>query len=94
MDMVRYEVGYCTSQGYINGECKSKGIWRIKGRRLWMSQSCFFPEFLSLNSFWKLFTFCGYKGIYSRVYEECEELVTTKQGILATRARDWNKSQV
>ena len=32
-------------------------------------------EFFSQNSLWKLSTFRGYKGIYSRVYEECERLV-------------------
>ena len=81
----------CTSQGCINGEGESKGIWRIKGWRLWMSQFCFSLGFLFQNSLWKLSTFRRYKGIYSRVYEECEELVTTKQGILATRAHDWNE---
>jgi len=59
-----------------------------------MSQSCFSPVFLSQNYFWKIFTFRGYKGIYSGVYEECEESVTTKQGILVIRACDWNKLQV
>ena len=34
--------------------------------------------FFSRVSLWKLFTFHRYKGIYSRVYEECEKLVTTK----------------
>ena len=29
-------------------------------------------------------TFCGYKGIYSRVCMEYEESVTTKQGNLVT----------
>ena len=33
-------------------------------------------------------------GIYSGVYEECEKSVTIKEGILATRARDWNESRV
>ena len=47
-----------------------------------MSQSCFSLGFLSQNSLWKLSTFCGYKGIYSGVYEECEKSVSTKQGIL------------
>ena len=42
----------------------------------------------------KLFTFRGYKGIYSRVCMECEELVTTKQAVLVTRACDWNESRV
>ena len=60
--------------------------------RLWMSQSCFSLGFLSQNSLWKLSTYRGYKGIYSRVYLECEESITTKQGVLATRARDWNES--
>ena len=59
-----------------------------------MSQSYFSLGFLSQNSLWKLSTFRGYKGIYSRMYEEYEELVTTKQGILATRAHDWNESRV
>ena len=58
-----------------------------------MSQSCFSLGFLSQNSLWKFSTFHGYKGIYSRVCMECEESVTTKQGILVTRARDWNESQ-
>ena len=52
-----------------------------------MSQSCFSLGFLSQNSLWKLSTFCGYKGIYSRVCMECEESITTKQGVLATRTR-------
>ena len=50
--------------------------------------------FFSMVSLWKLSTFHGYKSIYSRVYEECEESVTTKQGILATQPCDWNESQV
>ena len=62
--------------------------------RLWMSQFWFSLEFFSQNFFWKLSTFHGYKGIYSRVCMKCEELVTTKQGVLTTRARDWNESQV
>ena len=48
--------------------------------RLWMNQSYFSLGFLSQNSLWKLFTFRGYKGIYSRVCMECEESVSTKQG--------------
>ena len=59
-----------------------------------MNQSCFSLGFLSQYSLWKLSTFRGYKGIYNRVCMECEESVTTKQGVLATRARDWNKSRV
>ena len=58
-----------------------------------MSQFCFSLGFLSQNSLLKLSTFCGYKGIYSRVYEECEESVTTKQGNVATRLCDWNESR-
>ena len=49
--------------------------------------------FFSQNSLWKLCTFRGYKSIYSSVYEECEKLVSTKQGILATQARNWNESR-
>ena len=59
-----------------------------------MIQSCFSLGFLSQNSLWKLSTFRENKGIYSRVYEECKESFTTKQGILATYARNWNKSRV
>ena len=54
----------------------------------------FFSRFLSQNSLWKLSTFRGYKGIYSRVYEECKESITTNQGIIATQARNWNESRV
>ena len=50
--------------------------------------------FLYQNSLWKLSTFCGYKDIYSSVYEECKKSVSTKQGILATQARNWNESRV
>ena len=56
-----------------------------------MSQSCFSLRFLSQNFLWKLSTFHRYKGIYSGVYEECKNHVSTKQGILATQARDWNE---
>ena len=35
----------------------------------------FSQGFFSQNSLWKLFTFRGYKGIYSSVCEECEKLV-------------------
>ena len=57
-----------------------------------MSQSCFSLGFLSQNSLWKLSTFHGNKGIYSKVYEEYEKSVFIKQGILATGPRDWNES--
>ena len=53
----------CTSQGYVNRKDESRGIWRIKGWRLWMSQSFFSLGFLSQNSLWKLSTFLWYKGI-------------------------------
>ena len=58
-----------------------------------MNQSYFSLGFLSQNSLWELSTFRGYKGICSRVYEECKESVSTKQGVLVTRSRDWNESQ-
>ena len=38
-----------------------------------MSQSWFSFGFLSQSSLWNLFTFRGYKGIYSRVHEEYEK---------------------
>ena len=48
---------------------ESRGIWRLECIRLWMNQSCSSLGFLSQNSLWKLSTFCGYKGIYSRVWD-------------------------
>ena len=45
-----------------------------------MSQSWFSLGFLSQNSLWKLSTFRGYKGIYSRVREECEKSFFCKTG--------------
>ena len=45
-----------------------------------MSQSCFSIGFFSQNSFWKLSTFHGYKGIYNSVCEECEKLVFIQIG--------------
>ena len=61
------DLAKCTSQGYDNGKGESRGIWRIKGWRLWMSQFCFSLRFLSQNYLWQLSTFYGYKGIYSSV---------------------------
>ena len=58
-----------------------------------MSQYCFSLVFLSQNSLWMLSTFRRNKGLYSRVHIECEKSVTTKQGVLAARARDCNESQ-
>ena len=52
-----------------------------------------FLWFISQNSLSKLSTFHGYKGIYSRVYKECEKSFFIEQGILATRPRDWNESR-
>ena len=49
-------------------------------KRLWMSQYWFSLRFLSQNSPFKLSTFRGYKGIYSRVREECERSVFSKTG--------------
>ena len=40
----------------------------------------FFLGFLSQNSLWKLSTFRGYKGIYTRVREECEKSLFCKIG--------------
>ena len=36
--------------------------------------------FLYQNSLWKLSTFCGYKDIYSSMYEECEKSVFIQTG--------------
>ena len=58
-----------------------------------MSQSCFSLGFLSQNSLWKLSTFNGYMGIYSRVYEECERSVFPKQSGLTTCPHDCIESQ-
>ena len=54
----------------------------------------FFSRVFLLKFSLEVLTFHGYKGIYSRVYEECEESVTTKQGILVTRAHDSNSRLV
>ena len=69
-----------TSQEYVNGEGESRGIWRIKWWRLWMSQSYFSLRFLSQNSLWNISTFRGYKDVYSSVCEECEKLVFIQTG--------------
>ena len=45
-----------------------------------MSQSWFSLGFLSQNSLWKLSTFREYKGIYSKVREECEKSFFCKIG--------------
>ena len=40
-----------------------------------MDESILFSlGFLSQNSLWKLSTFRGYNGVYSRVYEKCKRL--------------------
>ena len=88
MGIVRKGFGQSTSQGCSNGKSESRGIWK-----LWISQSCFSLGFPSQNSLWKFFTFRGYKGIHSMVYEECKESITTKQNILTIRARNWNESR-
>ena len=67
-DLAKY-----TSQGYVNGEDESRGIWRNKWWRLWMSQSYFSLGFLSQNYLWKFSTFRRCKGIYSSVREKCEK---------------------
>ena len=43
-------------------------------------QSCCSLGFLSQNSLWKFSIFRGYKGIYSRVCEECEKSFFCKTG--------------
>ena len=45
-----------------------------------MSQSCFSLGFFPQNSLWKLSTFCGYKSIYSGVYEECKKSCFNQTG--------------
>ena len=57
------------------GEFKKSNI------RLWMNQSYCSLGFLSQKSLWKLSTFCGYKGIYSRACEECEKSFFCKTGV-------------
>ena len=60
-----------------------------------VDESILFFSMDSLSKFsLKLSTFRGYKGIYSRVYKECEESVSTKYGISVTRACDWNELRV
>ena len=47
---------------------------------MWISQSWFSLGFFSQNYLWKLSTFRGYKGIYSRVHEKCEKSFFYKTG--------------
>ena len=59
--------------------------------RLWMSQSCFSLGFLSQNSLWKLFIFCGYKGyLYwsEKGMQRVNFSITEWTGDLASRL-DW-----
>ena len=62
---------------YVNGDGKSRGIWRIKCLKLWMSQSWFSLGFLSQKF---SLEFHGYKGIYSSVREESEKSFLCKTG--------------
>ena len=48
---------------------------------MWINQSCFSLEFLSPNSLWKLFTFHGYKGIYSRVWDGMWKVTFQHNGV-------------
>ena len=65
-------------------------------RWLWMNQSSCSLGFLSQNSLWKLSTFRGYKGIYSRVWVGMWKVIFSKIGCfrdsLATGASRKNHS--
>ena len=61
---------YTPLMGMTMERVRVKEFWRIKCIRLWMNQSCFSLRFLCQNSLLKLSTFRGYKGIYSRVWDE------------------------
>ena len=53
-----------------------------------MNQSCCSLGFISQNSLWKLFTFHGYKGIYSKVWERMWKVIFfAKQGALVSDLR-------
>ena len=61
---------------------------RIKGRRLWMNQSCCSLRFVSQNSLWKPSTFRGYKDIYSKVWERMWKVIfPAKQEALASHSQ-------
>ena len=71
----------CTSQDYVNREGESRGIWRIKWWRLWMSQSYFSLRFLSQNSLsGSSLHFVGIRVFYSSVCEKCEKSVLIQIG--------------
>ena len=53
-----------------------------------MSQSCFSLRFISHNSLWKLSTFCGYKGIYSRVWKGMWKVIFLQNKMLWRVASD------
>ena len=67
---------------------------RIKDIRLWMSQYFCSLGFLSQNYLSKLSTFCGYKGIYSRVCEECGKTFFLQNMVFWRLTCDWDESQV
>ena len=58
-----------------------------------MNQSCCSLGFLSQKSLWKLSIFCGYKGIYSKVYEECKKSFFCKHRGFWRLTHDWDKSR-
>ena len=94
--------GYGEIRIWLNVPLKDMSMERVRVKEFgesknedwWMSQSCFSLRFLSQNSLCELSTFRGYKGIYSRVYEECERSVFIKQGILEIQPCNWKESWV
>ena len=48
--------------------------------RLWMNQSYFSLGFLSQNSFWKLFKYRGYKGLYIVRWERMRKVSFSQTG--------------
>ena len=81
-------------QWYDNREGKSREIWKIKYIKLWMNQSYCSLVFISQNSFWKLFTFREYRGIYSKVWEGMWKVIFLQNRVHWQVIRDWDKSRV
>ena len=59
-----------------------------------MNQSCFSLEFFSQNFLWKLSTFHGYKGIYSRVWDGMWKVTFQQNRVHWQVTCDWYKLRV
>ena len=61
---------------------------------MWRNQSCFSLGFLSQNSLWKFSTFCGYKDIYSRVWDGMWKVIFQQNKIHWRVTYNWDELRV